>query len=99
VVQNVVKEQSNVKLMRLLEIIHQTDNYSETDANRLSDNRFYTSLIAGALAKLWGETKQTKAWKQLSENGTNEFNDISMAYWHGWREVEKKNKEKTEKKK
>ena len=99
VVQNVVKEQSNVKLMRLLEIIHQTDNYSETDANRLSDNRFYTSLIAGALAKLWGETKQTKAWKQLSKNGTNEFNDISMAYWHGWREVEKTNKEKTEKKK
>lgn len=86
--QRAVKEQSKSRLMRLLEIIYQSDNYSESDADRLSDNRYYTSLIAGALAKLWGETEQTKAWKQLSEDGTNEFNDVSMAYWHGWSAVE-----------
>lgn len=83
-VQHAVKEQSKAKMMRLLEIIYQMDNYSEGDADRLSDNRYYTSLIAGALAKLWGETEQTKMWKQLSENGSNEFNDVSQAYWHGW---------------
>ena len=88
VVQHAVKEQSGARLMRLLDIIYQTDNYSESDADRLSDNRYYTSLIAGALAKRWGETKQTKAWKKLSEDGTNEFNDVSIAYWHGWRAVE-----------
>ena len=88
-VQNAVKEQSKAKLMRLLEIIYQMDNYSEGDADRLSDNRYYTSLIAGALAKLWGETEQTKMWKQLSEDGSNEFNDVSQAYWHGWAAAEK----------
>ena len=89
VIQHAVKEQSKAKLMRLLDIIYQTDNYSEGDADRLSDNRYYTSLIAGALAKLWGETEQTNAWKQLSENKTNEFNDVSLAYWHGWNAAEK----------
>lgn len=87
-VQHAVKEQSKAKLMRLLEVIYQMDNYSEGDADRLSDNRYYTSLIAGALAKLWGETEQTKMWKQLSEDGSNEFNDVSQAYWHGWAAAE-----------
>jgi len=89
VVLHAVREQSKDRLMKLLEIIYQTDNYSESDADRLSDNRYYTSLIAGALAKLWGETEQTKVWKQLSVNGSNEFNDVSMAYWHGWKTAEK----------
>ena len=88
-VHHAVKEQSKARLMRLLEIVYQTNNYTEGDADRLSDNRYYTSLIAGALAKLWGETEQTNAWKRLSEDGTNEFNDVSLAYWHGWRDVEK----------
>ena len=89
VVQQAVKEQSKTRMMSLLEIIYQTDNYSECDADRLTDNRYYTSLIAGALAKLWGETEQTKAWKQLSEEGSNEFNDVSLAYWLGWKAVGK----------
>lgn len=88
VIQHAVKEQSKAKLMRLLDIIYQTDNYSEGDADRLSDNRYYTSLIAGALAKLWGETEQTNAWKQLSENETNEFNDVCQAYRHGWKALD-----------
>lgn len=89
VIKHAVKEQSKAKMMRLLEIIYQMDDYSESDADRLSDNRYYTSLIAGALAKQWGETEQTKVWKQLSEEGSNDFNDVSQAYWHGWKVAKK----------
>ena len=87
VINHAVKEQSKARLMRLLEIIYQMNDYTDSDADRLSDNRYYTSLMAGALAKQWGETEQTKVWRQLSEDGTNEFNDISMAYWRGWASV------------
>ena len=31
----------------------------------------------------------TSAWKQLSEDGANEFYDVSLAYWHGWEAAEK----------
>ena len=75
-----IKETSKAKIYHLLETKFVSNNYSEGDADWLIDVRHGVALIAGAIAKEWGDTEVTDKWKSLMAEDSGEFNDVSCAF-------------------
>ena len=75
-----IKETSKSKIYHLLDTKFVSNNYSEGDADWLNDVRHGASLIAGAIAKEWGDTEATDKWKNLMADDSGEFNDVSCAF-------------------
>ena len=75
-----IKETGKSKIYHLLETKFVSNNYSEGDADWLNDVRHGASLIAGAIANEWGDTEVTDKWKNLMEEDSGEFNDVSCAF-------------------
>ena len=75
-----IKETGKSKIYHLLETKFFSNNYSEGDADWLIDVRHGVALIAGALAKEWGDTEVTDKWKSLMAEDNEEFNDVSCAF-------------------
>lgn len=75
-----IKETSKSKIYHLLDTKFVSNNYSEGDADWLNDVRHGASLIAGAIAKEWGDTEATDKWKNLIADDSGEFNDVSCAF-------------------
>jgi len=75
-----IKETSKSKIYHLLETKFVSNNYSEGDADWLIDVRHGVALIAGAIAKEWGDSEVTDKWKSLMAEDSEEFNDVSCAF-------------------
>lgn len=75
-----IKETGKSKIYHLLETKFVCNNYSEGDADWLIDVRHGVALIAGAIAKEWGDTEVTDKWKGLMAEDSEEFNDVSCAF-------------------
>jgi hypothetical protein len=75
-----IKETAKSKLYHLLDTKFVSKNYSEEDADWLIDVRHGAALIAGAIAKEWGDTEVTDKWKNLMAEDSDEFNDVSCAF-------------------
>ena len=75
-----VKESSKSKIYHLLETKFVSNNYNEGDADWLNDVRHGVALIAGSVAKEWGDTEVTDKWKSLMAEDSEEFNDVSCAF-------------------
>lgn len=75
-----IKETSKSKIYHLLETKFVSNNYNEGDADWLIDVRHGVALIAGSVAKEWGDTEVTDKWKGLMAEESEEFNDVSCAF-------------------
>lgn len=75
-----VKATSKTKLYHLLDTKFVNNNYKEGDADWLADVRHGVALIAGAIAKEWGDSEATNRWKGLLADESDEFNDVSCAF-------------------
>lgn len=75
-----IKETGKAKIYHLLETKLVSNNYNEGDADWLSDVRHGVALIAGSVAKEWGDTEVTNKWKSLMSEESEEFNDVSCAF-------------------
>ena len=77
-----LKETSKPRLERLLNHIYEKDCDNANDANVLFDIRSRAALLAGAIAKEWGDTETTIQWRDMEPE--KEFNDIRNAYQRGY---------------
>lgn len=75
-----IKATSKSRINHLLETRFNNNNYSEGDADWLNDVRHGVALVAGAIAKQWGDSDATNNWKGLLAEDSNEFNDVSCAF-------------------
>ena len=71
---------SKVKVYHLLDTKFVNNNYKEGDSDWLADVRHGVALIAGAVAKEWGDSEATNRWKNLLADNSDEFNDVSCAF-------------------
>lgn len=84
VVKRAFKKTGIPRLHHLLDAKYVNNNYGSNDADYLNDVRHGISLLAGAMAREWGDSEPTNKWKELLGEENDEFNEVRCAFERGY---------------
>jgi len=81
--QGLLSETAKQELLKMLKHIYYNVESDTEDVDLLNDIYVSACKLAGAAALLWGESEETKLWKEIAMN-KNVFNEVRYAYEYGY---------------
>ena len=81
--QGLLSETAKQDLLKMLRHIYYNVESDTEDVDLLNDIYVSACKLAGAAALLWGESEETKLWKEIAIN-KSVFNEVKYAYDYGY---------------
>ena len=81
--QGLLSETAKQELLKMLKHIYYNVESDTEDVDLLNDIYVSASKLAGAAANQWGESEETKLWKEIWMN-KSVFNEVRYAYEYGY---------------
>lgn len=80
----VLGEGNKQDVLKMLKHIYNNVEDHVQDIDILNDIYVNACKVAGAAAKIWGDTNETDLWKNISTSDKNVFNEVKHAFDYGY---------------